>query len=214
MTDLMLNGPAGRLEAKLNINKSPNAPLALILHPHPLFGGTMNNKVVFNLYKSLYENGFTTLRFNFRGVGKSEGTYDNGEGELHDASAALDWFQNTFEKASSCWITGFSFGSWIGFQLLMRRPEVENFIAISPPASKYDFSFLSPCPRSGLIVQGTNDEVITESSVTTLAYKLSKQKNIEIDYKIIAGASHFFENHMDELNQNITDYIAKTLHKS
>lgn len=213
MTDLMLNGPAGRLEAKLNINKSPNAPLALILHPHPLFGGTMNNKVVFNLYKSLFENGFTTLRFNFRGVGKSEGTYDNGEGELHDASAALDWFQNTFEKASSCWITGFSFGSWIGFQLLMRRPEVENFIAISPPASKYDFSFLSPCPRSGLIVQGTNDEVITESSVTALAHKLSKQKNIEIDYKIIEGASHFFENHMDELNQTLTDYITKTLHK-
>lgn len=209
----MLNGPAGRLEAKLNINKSPNAPLALILHPHPLFGGTMNNKVVFNLYKSLYAQGFTTLRFNFRGVGKSEGNYDNGEGELHDAAAALDWFQNTFEKASSCWITGFSFGAWIGFQLLMRRPEVENFIAISPPASKYDFSFLSPCPRSGLIIQGTSDEVITESSVTALAKKLSQQKNIEIDYKVIEGASHFFENHMDELTAAIRDYVEKQQRK-
>lgn len=213
MADLLLNGPAGRLEAKLNINKSAHAPLALILHPHPLFGGTMNNKVVFNLYKSLYEKGFTTLRFNFRGVGKSEGTYDNGEGELHDAAAALDWFQNTFEKASSCWITGFSFGAWIGFQLLMRRPEVENFIAISPPASKYDFSFLSPCPRSGLIIQGTSDEVITESSVTALAKKLSLQKNIEIDYKLIEGASHFFENHMDELTATIRDYIENQQNK-
>lgn len=99
----------------------------------------MNNKVVYTLYRSFTYLGFNTLRFNFRGVGRSEGTYDNGEGELKDAAAALDWLQTRNATASSCWVAGFSFGAWVGIQLLMRRPEIEEFVSISLPACDLDF---------------------------------------------------------------------------
>jgi alpha/beta superfamily hydrolase len=104
--------------------------------------------------------GFSTLRFNFRGVGRSQGSFDRGEGELSDAASALDWLQTYNPNAQFCWIAGFSFGAWIGMQLLMRRPEIESFIAVSPPANIYDFTFLAPCPSSGLVLQGDQDTVV------------------------------------------------------
>ena len=120
----------------------PDAPTAIILHPEPNKRGTMNNRITFALYKLFQARGFSVLRFNFRGVGKSQGTYDNGEGELADAATAMDWLQNQHPASSECWIAGFSFGSWIGMQLMMRRPEITGFISISPPASTHDFTFL------------------------------------------------------------------------
>src|SRR3546814_10548116 len=95
----------------------------------------MNNKVVYTLYHAFTRRGFSCLRFNFRGVGRSQGTFSRGEGELADAAAALDWLQSYNENATQCWIAGFSFGAWIGMQLLMRRPEITGFISISPPAN-------------------------------------------------------------------------------
>ena len=109
------------------------APIALILHPHPQFGGTMNNQVVYTLYHTFAERGFSVLRFNFRGVGRSQGIWDGGPGELSDAASALDWLQIVKPDAKSCWIAGVSFGTWIAMQLLMRRPEVEGFICVAPP---------------------------------------------------------------------------------
>ena len=134
--------------------------MALVLHPHPQHGGTMNNKLVYALYQSFVRRGFSTLRFNFRGVGRSQGSFDRGEGELSDAAAALDWLQTYNPNAGTCWVAGFSFGAWIGMQLLMRRPEIESFIAVAPPANIYDFTFLAPCPSSGLILQGDQDTVV------------------------------------------------------
>ena len=99
------------------------------------------------------------LRFNFRGVGRSQGSFDHGIGELSDAAAALDWAQTINPEARACWIAGFSFGAWIGMQLLMRRPEIEGFISVAPPANLYDFSFLAPCPSSGLIIHGDKERV-------------------------------------------------------
>ena len=99
--------------------------------------------------QDLRRRGFATLRFNFRGVGKSQGVFDNGIGELSDAASALDWVQQIHPEARTTWIAGFSFGAWIGMQLLMRRPEVRGFISIAPPANMYDFTFLAPCPSSG-----------------------------------------------------------------
>src|SRR3546814_4642368 len=125
----------------------------------------MNNKVVYYLYHSFVQRGFSVLRFNFRGVGRSQCEFDNGIGELSDAAAALDWIQTYNRDAQSCWVAGFSFGAWIAMQLLMRRPEIEGFISVSPPANMFDFSFLAPCPSSGLILQGTADTVVTEPSV-------------------------------------------------
>ena len=107
------------------------------------------------------------------------------------------------------WIAGFSFGAWIGMQLLMRRPEIDRFISAAPPANVYDFGFLAPCPASGLIVQGDKDEVVPEEASRRLADKLSKQRDIDIDYRVIKGANHFFTGKLDDLNEIVSDYVAR-----
>ena len=168
MPEVMFNGPAGRIEGRYHHGKQPNAPIALILHPHPQHGGTMNNKVVYTLFHAFVSRGFSVLRFNFRGVGRSQGSFDSGKGELCDAASALDWLQTFNPDATSCWIAGYSFGAWIGMQLLMRRPEIDGFISVAPPANSYDFAFLAPCPSSGLIVHGDKDEVVPNADVQKL----------------------------------------------
>ena len=119
----------------------------------------MNHKVVHRLHYAFHNMGFTVLRFNFRGVGRSQGEYDQGIGELSDAASALDYLQSMNNNSKHCWVAGFSFGAWIGMQLLMRRPEITGFISVAPPANMYDFSFLAPCPSSGLVINGTADRV-------------------------------------------------------
>jgi alpha/beta superfamily hydrolase len=207
MPEVIFTGPEGRLEGRYHHSETPRAPIAVILHPHPQHGGTMNNKVVYNLYYVFVKKGFSVVRFNFRGVGRSQGDFDNGLGELSDAASALDWLQSVNPNASSCWVAGFSFGAWIGMQLLMRRPEIEGFVSIAPPANMYDFSFLAPCPSSGLILQGTEDDVVPEPSVEKLANKLKLQKNIVIDYQLVKGANHFFKDHMDYLVNSVNTYV-------
>jgi hypothetical protein len=208
MPEVVINGPAGRLEARYTAAKDDNAPIALLLHPHPQHGGTMNNKVVYTLFHAFLHCGFSALRFNFRGVGRSQGQFDRGEGELADAASALDWLQATQPNAKVCWVGGFSFGAWIAMQLLMRRPEIGAFIAVAPPAGMFDFSFLAPCPASGLIVQGDQDQVIPLEGTQKLITKLKHQRDITIDHRIVKGADHFFYNHLTELGQILEDYIA------
>ncbi len=210
MPEIIIPGPAGRIEAKYHQQAhQENAPVALILHPHPLYGGTMNNKVTYTLYQTFIKLGFNTLRFNYRGVGKSQGGFGSGEGELSDAAAALDWLQTYNKNATSFWVAGFSFGAWIAMQLLMRRPELEGFIAVSPPANKYDFNFLAPCPVSGQMIQGTNDEIVSLESVQALASKLSKQKGIEISLQQVEGADHFYKDHLPQLAELVEGYLVK-----
>lgn len=209
MPAIILNGPAGRLEARYHHSKTPNAPLALCLHPHPEHGGTMNNAITFAMFKTFVDRGFSVLRFNFRGVGMSQGIYDKGEGELSDAASALDWMQSINPNAPYTWIGGFNFGAWIGMQLLMRRPETRGFISIAPPANIYDFSFLAPCPTSGLVLCGGADTVVPEQSVAKMVEKIRLQKGISIDYRTLDGASHFFRDHMDELTAAMHDHLNK-----
>ena len=211
MPDVIFNGPEGRLEGRYQHAKNDDAPVALILHPHPQHGGTMNNKVVYSLYHSFARRGFSTLRFNFRGVGRSQGEFDSGLGELSDAASALDWMQSHNPNASGCWIAGFSFGAWIAMQLMMRRPEINGFIAIAPPASIHDFTFLAPCPASGMLVHGDADDIIPEESVAKLADKLGKQKNITIDYNVVKGCDHFFRDHMDTMEKHVEKYLDTNL---
>jgi len=209
MPEVIFTGPAGRIEGRYHPARQKNAPIAIILHPHPLYGGTMNNKVVYNLHYTFHRIGFTCLRFNFRGVGRSQGEYDQGIGELSDAAAALDYLQSLNANAKNCWVAGFSFGAWIGMQLLMRRPEIEGFISVAPPANLYDFSFLAPCPSSGLIVHGDKDAVVPQKDVQTLVEKLKTQKGIVIDQKIIPGANHFFDGKLEQLMQSVSAYLDK-----
>lgn len=207
MPEVIFPGPEGRLEGRYHPQKDRDAPIAIVLHPHPQFGGTMNNRVVYNLHYAFYNLGFTVLRFNFRGVGRSQGEYDQGVGELSDAASALDYLQSMNSGAKHCWVAGFSFGAWIGMQLLMRRPEVEGFISIAPPANLYDFSFLAPCPSSGLIVHGDKDAVVPPKDVNTLVEKLKTQKGIVIDQQVIPGANHFFDGKLEPLMETVTGYL-------
>ena len=207
MPEVIFPGPEGRLEGRFHPGGRPRAPVAVVLHSHPQAGGTMNNKLVQLLYQTFVRRGFATLRFNFRGVGKSQGVFDNGIGELSDAASALDWVQSIHPEASTTWIAGYSFGALIGMQLLMRRPEVRGFISVSPPANMYDFSFLAPCPSSGIIIQGVNDSVVTPNAVQKLVDKLRTQKHITIHHEEIPRANHFFENETDELMRAVDNYL-------
>ena len=136
-----------------------------------------------------------------------QSVFDNGIGELSDAASALDWVQSIHPEAESTWIAGYSFGAWIGMQLLMRRPEARGFISIAPPANMYDFSFLAPCPSSGIIIQGEADEVVTPIAVQKLVDKLRTQRHITIEHKTVPGANHFFVNEMDLLMKQVDDYL-------
>ncbi|CEJ13172.1 alpha/beta hydrolase [Phreatobacter sp. AB_2022a] len=214
MPEVIFNGPAGRIEGRYHPAKVRNAPIGIVLHPHPQFGGTMNNQIVYNLYYQFVSRGFSVLRFNFRGVGRSQGSFDHGVGELSDAASALDYAQALNPEARTCWIAGFSFGAWIGMQLLMRRPEVEGFISVAPQPNLYDFSFLAPCPSSGLIVHGDKDGVSPLASVQGLIEKLKTQKGIIIDQQVVPGANHFFENSIDDLMSVVSTYLDKRLGKA
>ncbi len=207
MPELIINGPAGRLEARFHHEAASDSPIALILHPHPQFGGTMNNQVVYSLYHMFLDRGFSVLRFNFRGVGRSQGYWDGGPGELADAASALDWLQMVKPDSQQCWIAGVSFGTWIAMQLLMRRPEIDGFLCIAPPSNLYDFSFLAPCPSSGLMLNGDKDRVVPTSSVAELTAKLKTQKGIKIDHEVIPGANHFFEDKIDEMQDVVGTYL-------
>ncbi len=180
MPDIILPGPAGRIEARYQRQKAPNAPMALILHPHPQYGGTMNNPLVYELYHRYHKLGCTVVR--------------------------LDWMSTLYPNPSFCWVVGISFGAWIGMQLLMRRPEITGFISIAPQANLYDFAFLAPCPASGLFVHGTKDQVVPEADVQKLVDRLSAQRGIRISYRKIEGANHFFDNHTQEVVDVVADY--------
>jgi uncharacterized protein len=211
MPEVMFAGPDGRLEGRYHHAKQPNAPVALVLHPHPLHGGTMNNRVVHALYERFRVLGFSVLRFNFLGVGRSQGRYDGGIGEISDAASALDFLQAVNPNAASLWVAGYSFGAYVGMQLLMRRPEIHGFISAALPANLYDFTFLAPCPSSGLIVHGDRDQLVPQEPVAKLVHKLSHQRGIRIDFEVIGGADHFFTNHVNVLNQVIESYLDRAL---
>jgi Predicted hydrolase of the alpha/beta superfamily len=205
--EIFIPGPSGRIQAKYIKNNQQGAPIALVLQPHPQYGGTMNNRIVYETYNCFYKNGFSVIRINFRGVGKSDGIFDNGQGELSDAAAALDWLEKENPGYSQCWVSGFSFGSLICMQLIMRRPEVNKFIAISPQPNVYDFTFLAPCPISGLVTYGKSDELVPEDSILNLKKRLGSQKNIDVKFDAISSANHFYKKKEKELSECINHYL-------
>ena len=205
--EIFIPGPSGRIQAKYFKSKQVGAPVALVLSPHPQYGGTMNNRIVHEAYNCFYKNKFSVIKINFRGVEKSEGIFDNGQGELSDAAAALDWIERENPGYSQCWVSGFSFGALICMQLIMRRPEVNKFVAISPQPNLYDFTFLSPCPISGIVLFGKNDELVQVDSILNLKKRLSLQKNIEVKFESVTGANHFYKNKEKELAVSIDRYL-------
>jgi alpha/beta superfamily hydrolase len=171
----------------------------------------MNNPVAVTLYQIFVKRGFATLRYNSRGVGKSQGEFDSGIGELADAATALDWLQSNNPAATQTWVAGYQFGAYIGMQLLMRRPETDGFISVSPPSNMYDFSFLAPCPASGLFLHGANDTVVPPVEVERVVNKLRTQKGIVIDYDLIEGAGHFWQDNMADVESHVSAYVDRRL---
>ncbi len=203
MQRIFFDGSEGALEGRYLHNTKKNAPIALCLHPHPVHGGTMNNKSVYLLHQTFADYGFSSLRFNFRGVGQSEGQFDEGRGELLDAIAALDWLLENNPNPRYIWVAGFSFGAWIAMQLIMQRKEIERFYALGTPAGMYDFDFLDPCPIDGLFIHGRQDEITPLTGVQKLYERLADQGDIQVGLSIIEDADHFFTDHQDMLKQTL-----------
>ena len=196
MPEVIINGPDGRLECRYMPSDMPDAPTALILHPEPDKGGTMNNRVTYALYKHFQAavSLFCVLISEVLGAKVNMIMEKAGVGRGNRNGLVA----GTNPASRECWIAGFSFGSWIGMQLMMRRPEIQGFIAATPPALTRDFSFLAPCPASGLIVHGEEDEQVPPDTIYKLVERLSIQKGV-IDIDLISGANHFFTDHLDPM---------------
>ena len=204
MAEVFFSGPCGRLEGRFYRSENPTAPLMLVLPPDPKQGATMNNKPTYTLFQAFAGLGYSVLRLNYRGVGMSAGQMDGtGAGELADAIAALDWLQALDSDGNKCWISGYAFGAWIGAQVMMRRPEIQGFVFATPCVGKHDFNFLTPCPASGLIVQGADDTQIEEASVARLAEQLSENQSVNVEYVALKGTDHFYTNKLKDLYDTV-----------
>lgn len=197
-------GPAGRLEGILGLPRDaePIHQIAVICHPHPQHGGTMNNKVVNYLAKSFNEMGFATVRFNFRGVGASEGQYGHGEGETDDALAAVEWMKHRFPN-SALWLGGFSFGSYTALRASNQLEDVAGLITVAPAVNLFDFRTLSLPSCPWLVVQGDQDEIVPCVDVLAWANELVQRPSM-IRMK---GAGHFFHGRMNDLKTTLVHFI-------
>jgi alpha/beta superfamily hydrolase len=200
----------GQLEAILKEPRSGAVlGVALVLHPHPLGGGTMHNKVVFRAASALNEAGLTTLRINFRGVGQSTGEHEEGRGEVEDVRAALQFLVENF-PARPITVCGFSFGARVGLEVGISDERVVNLISIGTPLDKYDFSFLANCRKPILFFHGERDEFGSLSRLQDLMAEI-KQHNASVELRVIGDSGHFFEGHLDELKQAISDWTRRQL---
>jgi uncharacterized protein len=197
----------GQLEAILKEPRqgSPKG-VALVLHPHPLGGGTMHNKVVFRAAAALNDAGLTVLRLNFRGVGQSTGVHDDGRGEQDDVRAGLDYLSQQYPEQRMT-LCGFSFGARVGLDVGIHDPRVENLIGIGTPLDKYDFSFLAECRKPLLLVHGERDEYGDVESLRKLATELDKNTTVRL--VVVPGAGHFFDGGLDELKRAITEWTTE-----
>src|ERR1041384_965475 len=207
--NLFIPAEHGQLEAILKEPRTrPAKGVALVLHPHPLGGGTMHNKVVFRAAAALNDAGLIVLRINFRGVGQSTGEHDQGRGERDDVRDALDYLSSNYPDLSIT-LCGFSFGARVGLEVGIADARVRYLIGIGTPLDKYDFEFLQACRKPLLLVHGELDEFGDAERIKEMAARLEKHTQVRL--VIIRGAHHFFENHLDELKSAITAWITEQL---
>jgi alpha/beta superfamily hydrolase len=200
-----LTGPAGRLEALLWTTPVAEPPLvAVVCHPHPVYGGTMHNKVVFQAAKRLHEFGIPVLRFNFRGAGLSEGVHDKGRGERDDVRAALDYLAEQFPGAPIL-VAGFSFGSSVGMRVGCPDTRVTELIGLGLPANEADLGFLQQCAKPKLIIQGGNDKYGSREKVEAVFATMPEPKRLVI----VEGADHFFAGQLKEVGTAIDEWLAE-----
>jgi alpha/beta superfamily hydrolase len=201
-----LDGPAGRLEAILNLGAENATQAALVCHPHPVYGGTLHNKVVFHTMKALNSFGFPVLRFNFRGAALSQGEHDHGRGEVDDVRVVLDWLDHEFRLPLI--LAGFSFGAAVGLAAACPDARVKAVIGLGVPVAaidgrSYDFGFLQTCVKPKLLVSGSRDQYGSKAQLEGLVESLPEPKKLVI----VEGADHFFEGRLRELREAIEDWI-------
>jgi uncharacterized protein len=202
---LFLNGPAGRLEAMLWTALSPDAPrVAVVCHPHPLFGGTMHNKVVFHVAKTLHQHGVPVLRFNFRGAGLSEGKHDKGRGETGDVRAALDYLSQEFPSAPIL-LAGFSFGSYVGLRVGCEDSRVRELVGLGIPVNDSDLSYLTECKKPKLFLQGARDQFGARERVEVLFAKIPEPKKLVF----IENADHFFAGKLSQMGHALSEWLGE-----
>ena len=208
--NLFIPAPHGRLEAIIKEPKvkSNNGGVALVLHPHPLHGGTMHNKVVFRVASALSDVGLVTIRINFRGVGQSTGTHGEGIAEADDVIAALDYISEHF-PGQEITIAGFSFGSRVGLEVGIRDPRVVRLIGLGVPVTMYDVSFLVNCRKPILFVHGDHDEFGSVEDIRAMFAKLPQEANAKL--VVVENADHFFEGRLDEMKRAIVEWMEEQL---
>jgi uncharacterized protein len=199
-----IDGPAGKLESLLWTTSAADSPFAaLVCHPHPLFGGTLHNKVVYQAAKALHNLGAPVLRFNFRGAGLSEGTHDNGRGEQDDVRAALDYLAHEFPQKPIL-LAGFSFGSYVGLRVGCADSRVTRLIGLGLPVNNVDMAYLQECAKPKLIIQGGEDQFGSRANIEALFATLPEPKRLVI----VEGADHFFAGTLQEVSGAITEWVA------
>jgi hypothetical protein len=204
--NLFIPAPHGRLEAILKQPRTGDVRgVALVLHPHPLGGGTMHNKVVFRAAAALNDAGLVALRINFRGVGQSTGSHDEGYGERDDVRAGLDYLTKNY-ASQEITLCGFSFGARVGLEVGLADGRVVRLISIGTPVDKYDFSLLEQCRKPILFVHGEHDEYGNVDRLRELVARVSR--NAKAELCVIEGAGHFFDNQLDRLKRAITEWVA------
>ena len=205
--NLFVAAAHGRLEAILKEPRTgPVRGVALVLHPHPLGGGTMHNKVVFRAAAALNDAGLIVLRINVRGVGQSTGRHEEGRGERDDVRAGLDYLAENY-PGQEITLCGFSFGARVGLEVGIADERVARLISVGTPVDKYDFEFLAACRKPILFVHGERDEYGNVQRLRELVAKI----HAPVEVTVIEGAGHFFVGHLDELKHVITDWIKQNL---
>lgn len=202
---LFLDGPAGKLEALLwTVDHATPSRVALVCHPHPLYGGTMHNKVVYRAAKTLHELGMPVLRFNFRGAGLSEGTHDHGRGERGDVTAALDFLAAEFPSAPIV-AGGFSFGSVVGLRVACADARIERVFGLGLPVNQTDMTWLRECRKPKLFIQGGRDEHGSAEKVEALFATLAEPKRLVV----VPEADHFFLNKLEQVDSALRRWLAE-----
>lgn len=205
-----LDGPAGRLEALLNLGAEDASHAALVCHPHPMYGGTLHNKVVFHTMKALNSFGFPVLRFNFRGAGLSEGEHAHGEGEVEDVRVGLDWLEREYRQPII--LAGFSFGAAVGLRAACPDARVRALISLGTPVApiddrRYDFGFLAGCTKPKLFVSGSRDQFAPKAQLEQMFAAVTEPKKLVF----IEAADHFFEGRLRELREAIESWVRESV---
>lgn len=212
--NFLIQGPAGVLEALTvvpagyemdNDLENQTTPIAVICHPHPLHGGTMSNKVVHIIAASFADMGIPTLRFNFRGVGHSQGRFDHGRGEVEDLITVIDWFKQRHPGAP-LWLAGFSFGAFVAYQA-QDRVDTERLLLIAPPITMYDFSVVGPVTIPWMVFQGGKDDLVPAQDVSVWVHKQPNPPQ----YEWIGDADHFFHRRLNRIRDSIKQAWSKEM---